>query len=175
MPEKTIFVYRMEQPAMEPDRVTGDGLQFRTWRPGIASFIPPNSPVSYLYLWMMHVLKIFKNRDYSAYSIIDNGRNVCSLVCVPALYKWPFMSRVDLQIKNVFTHEEYRGKGYASRLIQYTLGETLNVNRVYWYMTDEGNIPSQKLCIKIGFKYVGKYRRKRNRYLLYEGEIVQDK
>jgi len=175
MPEKTIFVYRLENSALVPKQATEDELKFGIWRPGIFSYIPPNSPISYLYLWMMHVLKIFKNRDYSSYSIIDKGRNICSLVCVPALYKWPFMKCNDLQIKNVFTHKEYRGKGYASRLIQYTLSKTSSRNRIYWYMTDEENIPSQKLCSKIGFKYVGKYRRKRNRYLLYEGEIVQDK
>src|SRR6056297_1297587 len=168
MTEKTVFVYRLEQPSLEQDRVTGDGLQFRIWRPGIVSYIPPNSPVSYLFLWIMHVLKIFKNRDYAAYSIIEKGRSVCSLVSVPALYKWPFMSPDDLQIKNVFTHKEYRGKGYASRLIQHTLRQTSNPDRVYWYMTDEGNIPSQKLCGKIGFEYMGKYRRKRSRYFLYE-------
>lgn len=174
MPDKTIFVYRLTQPAAGPGRETNERLKFITWRPGIARFIPPNSPVSYLYLWIVHFLNIFNNADYSAYAIIENGRFICSLVCVPSLYKWPFMKRDDLQIKNVFTHEEYRGKGYASRLIKYTLTETAKHDRVYWYMTDEDNIPSQKLCKRLGFKFVGRYRRKRNRYLLYAGEIIKD-
>ena len=175
MSDKKIYVYRLENPASDPEQRDRDSLLLREWRPGITRYIPPNSPVTYLYLWLMHVLNIFKNKEYSAYSIEEDGREVCSLVCVPALYKWPFMNRDDLQIKNVFTHPEHRGKGYASRLIRYVLDKTDLKSRIYWYMTDEENIPSQKLCEKLGFKFVGRYRRKRNKYLFYEGEIIQDR
>lgn len=81
------------------------------------------------------------------------------------------MSPGDLQIKNVFTKPEHRGKGYASRLVRKAIEELGIGKRIYWYMTDEENIPSQKLCQKIGFEYVGRYQRKRNKFLVYEGEI----
>lgn len=79
----------------------------------------------------------------------------------------------DIQIKNVFTKPSHRGNGNASRLVRKTIEELGTGKRVYWYMTDEENIPSQKLCQKIGFEYVGRYRRKRNQYLIYEGEIFE--
>jgi RimJ/RimL family protein N-acetyltransferase len=176
MPDKIVFVYRLKGSDFRSEETNANEMKINKWRPGVLSFIPPNSPASYLFLWLMHILKIFKNGDYSAYSIVENENNVCSLVCVPSLYKWPFMGGNDLQIKNVFTLESYRGKGYATKLINFVLQAFPNRDdRIFWYMTDEHNIPSQKLCEKIGFEYMGKYRRKRNKFFLYEGEIYTDK
>ncbi len=76
-----------------------------------------------------------------------------------------------IQIKNVFTHQDYRGNGFAYQLVSYAIRDIGIDGRSFWYMTDEENIPSQKLCQKIGFEYVGRYQRKRNKFLVYEGEI----
>lgn len=171
---KNVFVYRLKKLAEDPDSGGySDQLKVHRWNPGLTRFIPPNSSLPYIYFWFMHYLRVFKSRDYCAYVIFEQNKPVCSLVCVPSLYRWPFMNPGDLQIKNVFTSPDHRGRGYASQLVYQVINELGIGNREYWYMTDEENIPSQKLCQKIGFEYMGRYRRRRNKYFFYEGEIFE--
>jgi len=151
-----------------------DDYEIKVWTPDLFNYIPPNSPMSYFFFWLMKTLRLFKNEYYRAYSIVSDNETVCSLVCVPALNKWKFMTPDGLQIKNVFTHPDHRGKGLAFNLVKYVLHKTNSNKRVFWYMTDEHNIASQKLCKKIGFRFAGQYYRKRNRFLFYEGDIVTD-
>ena len=170
---KNVFVYRLDKLSSKQSEEYLDDLRIEKWHPGLARNIPPNSPFSYIYFWVMHYLKGFKNNEYCAYAIYNNQDiPISSLVCVPPLNnRWPFMKVGDLQIKNVYTFEDYRGMGYAFWLIHYAIKKQELNGRTYWYMTDEKNIPSQKLCEKIGFKYQGRYRHKRNKEIVPEGEI----
>lgn len=171
---KNVFVYRLTALSIE---VNDDsrGLEIKKWQPAFTRFIPPNSPFSYMAFWLMHYLNIFKSNDYCAYVIYKQKKPVSSLVCVPSLYRWSFMELRDIQIKNVFTRADYRGKGYAFYLVQHAIKDMGISGRSYWYMTDESNIPSQKLCNKIGFKYVGEYKRTRNKFFFYKGKILPTK
>jgi len=169
---KKVFVYRLEKLDTGTGSVAKEETEIKKWNPGLSNFIPPNSPFSYLYFWFMHYLKLFKNPHYCAYVIYKEEVPISSLVCIPSLYRWPFMKPKDLQIKNVFTHQEFRGNGYAYLIIRHAIRDIGLERRSFWYMTDEDNIPSQKLCKKIGFKKVGRYIRKRNKLFIYQGEIV---
>lgn len=171
---KKIFIYKLESENLSFDKNQLGDHQVKKWSPGITKYIPPNSSLSYISFWLAHYFNFFQNRNYSAYAIYDNGKPVCSLVCIPALFKWRFMKPNDLQIKNVFTHEDYRGQGFAYSLVSGALQQLKNKNTVFWYMTDEHNTPSQKLCKKIGFEYVGNYKRSRNKYLFHEGNIITE-
>jgi len=170
---KNVFVYRLNQLTSEHSEEYSGNLRIKRWEPELTRIIPPNSPSSYVYFWMMHYFKRFKNSEYCAFAIYNSQDvPISSLVCVPSLNsRWPFMKAKDLQIKNVYTLKNYRGRGYAFRLIQHAIKEKGVKERSYWYMTDEENVPSQKLCKKIGFEYQGRYRRKRNKLLVPEGEI----
>ena len=150
-------------------------LTAEKWVPSITKLIPPNSSISYFLFWFAHYLRLFKNRDYCAFIIYQEDQPVCSLVCIPALYRWSFMNPDDLQVKNVFTSKEYRGRGFAFSLVKEVIQRMNKKGRSFWYMTHEHNIPSQKLCKKVGFKYLGEYTRARNKLFLYQGEIVHNK
>ena len=84
------------------------------------------------------------------------------------------MNSEDVQIKNVFTHRENRGQGLAFLLVKQSLQKMKKEGRVFWYMTHDKNIPSQKLCKKVGFKYVGEYNRTRNNFFFYQGKVTQN-
>lgn len=170
---KNVFVYRLDKLRSKYSSEYPEDLRIERWDPGLTQIIPPNSPWSYFYFWLMHYFKRFKNSEYCAYAIYNHQNiPISSLVCVPSLNnRWPFMKVDDLQIKNVYTLESHRGRGYAFWLIHYAIKKKGLNGRVYWYMTDEENVPSQKLCEKIGFKYQGMYRHKRNKGLVPEGEI----
>jgi len=171
---KKIFVYNLTPEKGDVNPQEDKQVKVVKWMPGITRFIPPNSPSIYLSFWVAHFLNIFKNREYCAYAIYKEEQPICSLVCVPAMYRWSFMEPGDLQIKNVYTREKYRGRGYAYFLIQYAIRDMVKEGKemVFWYMTDENNVPSQKLCKKAGFRYVGEYSRTRNKLFLYKGKIL---
>lgn len=172
---KNVFVYQLENLADEvANKRSSEEMKVIRWTPGLNRFIPPNSPFGYFYFWLMHFLNFFKSDHYRAYVIYVDEIPVSSLVCVPSLYRWPFMKVGDVQIKNVFTHQDYRGNGFAYRLVRYAIMDIGLKGRSFWYMTDEENIPSQKLCQKIGFKFRGKYLRERNKFFIYQGEIIKE-
>ncbi len=83
------------------------------------------------------------------------------------------MKRDDLQIKNVFTCKEYRGRGLAFALVKHVIQKMSKDGRSFWYMTHENNIPSQKLSKKVGFRYFGDYKRTSYKFFFYRGEVIQ--
>jgi GNAT superfamily N-acetyltransferase len=129
------------------------------WMPSLFCFIPPNSSVKYFFAWVAYFLHIFKNTSYFSNVIYSNKKLICSLVCIPGLFIWPFMGKNDIQIKNVFTHRDFRRRGLAQSLLKYTIEESIAKNTVIWYLTHDNNIPSINLCRKLGFEYKGYFKK----------------
>ena len=117
--------------------------------------IPPARGKKYLIYWVFHFLKVFTNRDYSAVLVYEKDNLIASMLIVPAHFKWPFMRKDDLQFTFVMTHPEHRGKGIAEMMLRFAI-EILNQdNRFFWYVTDNENIASIRLCTKVGFELKG--------------------
>lgn len=169
---KKIFVYKLDTLGIDKKNENKKNADIKIWKPSIKNIIPPNSSIKYLMFWFRKFIPFVSTVDIISYGIYKNDNPICSLVCVPALKRWSFMKRDDLQIKNMYTHEDYRGKGYANHLLNFVVRKEGNKNRSFWYMTDDKNIPSQKLCNKIGFKYVGEYVRTKNGMLFKRGKII---
>ena len=141
------------------------------WEPSLRNIIPPNSGFRFIIFWAAHYLGFFKNKSYRSYAFIEHKKAICSLVCVPSFSLWTFMKPNDIQIKNVFTEPNYRGKGFAFKLVKYAISDLSRDKRNIWYLTNEQNTPSIKLCKKAGFKLQGYYQRKKNRWGLFKGVI----
>jgi len=62
------------------------------------------------------------------------------------------MNKSDLQFTYVLTSSEYRGKGIGGRMLKYAIKEFSGQNRDIWYVTDTENVPSQRICSKVGFE-----------------------
>lgn len=164
---KQIVVYSLELKSLHANADEHVDLELQKWVPSIAHIIPANAGFEYLLFWLAHNLRIFKNRSYSAYQFIDGGRVISSLVCVPPLFIWPFMKKNDIQIKAVFTHPDFRGKGLALKLIKLVKNDFIGEKMTLWYITHDQNTSSLRLCEKAGFKFAGYYRKSRKRFSIF--------
>jgi len=172
---KTVYVYKLDSVPELGISEKFSKEEIVKWEPGLTKFIPPNSSLKYLIFWFKKYTPFLKAEELCAYVVYRKKKPVCSLVCVPAMSRWTFMGPEDLQIKNVYTFNKYRGKGLAYELIAYALQKENKNNRTFWYMTDDSNIASQKLCKKIGFQFVGVYASKRRKLIFRKGTIIDHK
>jgi len=125
----------------------------KIWKPGFNNFIPPGKGRKYFIYWLFHYLHIFKNRGYSALLVYENDLLIASMLIVPPHFKWPFMAKDDLQFTYVMTDPEYRGKGIGEIMLRCAIREFYKKDRTFWYVTDKTNVPSVKLCEKVGFTF----------------------
>lgn len=145
------LIYKLSE-AKVSDPEIYDQFSIHWWRPGLNNFIPPGKGKKYFAYWLFHYLGIFRNKDYGAVLVKDKGELIASLLVVPAHFKWPFMAADDLQFTYVLTSPEFRGKGIGGQMLHFAIKEFQKPGRTFWYVTDTGNISSQRLAEKRGFK-----------------------
>lgn len=101
--------------------------------------------------WIFHWLHIFKTRRYAVLLIRKKGLLVHHSCIFPKYLRFPFMSQADLQIGNVWTIENERGKGIAA----YALNRIINgyaQNTRIWYLTESSSESSIRVAKKSGFR-----------------------
>lgn len=125
------------------------------WHPSPTRWIPPDKSSKYLVYSVFHYARIFRNRDYCWMALAATDVKA-SMLCVPAHFRWPFMGRNDIQFTYVFARPGERGKGWGAKLLDAGLSCLAMPGRTFWYVTDEDNIPSQKLARRAGFQLAGK-------------------
>ena len=157
---KKIVVYCLAPEEINHDTTEYKNIEIEKWSPTLLNWIPPNSSIIYILFWVAHHFRIFKNRSYCAYKIVKDNQPISSLICVPPLFIWSFMKANDIQIKNVFTHPDYRGKRLAHNLLEAVKKLCYEDNRTFWYMTHDKNHSSLRLCEKAGFSFKGYYQKK---------------
>ena len=125
------------------------------WRPSIFSFTPPLLNKKYIFWWFSHYIGIFRNKDYAAVIVKKENETVGIIVLTPAYSRWKFMGKDDLQITNVHVNQEYRGRGIAYNMMKIAFEKFSRKGRAFWYITNEDNNASIRLCEKAGFQFVG--------------------
>jgi predicted GNAT family acetyltransferase len=65
------------------------------------------------------------------------------------------MGLADLQIGNVWTEPELRGRGLATAAICQVVTELAAPDRAFWYVTARENLPSVRAVERAGFELVG--------------------
>lgn len=156
MLEYLIFKYRNEN----IDAVLPVGLQFQIERPSLLNSKPKWLSEKYRIYYLFYLLGIFKNKHYYYVSGWVKGELSCFLIVVPKYYRWPFMGDSDVQLMYVVTKDRFKGKGFGTALLQFTINflKSKNINSI-WYVTDTDNIASQKLAAKVGFTLFSKAKR----------------
>jgi RimJ/RimL family protein N-acetyltransferase len=124
--------------------------------------------------WLFHVLHIFANRSYRVIVISHEGTPVHRSCIFPGYFRFPFMESQDLQVGDTWTSPEHRGKGLAT----WGLCEAIKVaqksgGRV-WYLVDDDNPASIRVCTKVGMRQVGTGRRTRRMGLRLFGAYVME-
>ena len=153
--QKQIVVYRMEGEGNDCKNGGNQLTKLEIWRPGIFRFLPPHKDIKYLIYWFFHMLRIFKNRHYSAYFYYEEENLVSSCLVVPSYFKWSFMGARDVQFTYVMTNQLYRGQGVASKLIYTAMSDLGDKVGSFWYVTDTENPASMRVAEKMGFVCMG--------------------
>jgi RimJ/RimL family protein N-acetyltransferase len=71
------------------------------------------------------------------------------------------MAQQDLQIGNVLTEPEHRGRGLATLAICKVVELMARQRRTFWYLTAEDNRPSIRAVERAGFRLAGVGTRER--------------
>lgn len=72
------------------------------------------------------------------------------------------MQKNDVQLIYVKTYKEFRGLGLATDMLQFSMNylDSIHFQNDMWYVTDEGNLASQKLATKNGFELYSQGQKK---------------
>jgi RimJ/RimL family protein N-acetyltransferase len=103
----------------------------------------------------MHNFRLFTNRDYGLFVVYHDNALVHYSGIFPPYFRFPFMEKDDLQIGNVWTCPNHRGRGIASFAIQAIIESELKPGRKIWYIVEKNNTPSIRVIEKAGFACVG--------------------
>lgn len=156
---KSILIYRANE-IVPPNSAIEASLL--VWEPSLGKLLPKGKPFKYIIYSLMALLRIFKNANYSYFTLRKENSVISSFLVVPPHYRWPFMFINDVQFTYVMTNKEFRGKGMAWQGLfeAAVLLKKKGVN-AFWYVTESDNIASQRLAEKMGFELFSKGRIKR--------------
>lgn len=131
--------------------LSADGaFTYKVFKPTIFKTGIDKSELIKRYLWYfitfgkLRILYIMDGDKVAHYSFI-----------IPKNFRFPFMSKDDLQIGPCYTNPEYRGKGlytHALRLIPLIFFKR---TKIFWIYTTEKNAISQHVIEKAGYIFQG--------------------
>jgi RimJ/RimL family protein N-acetyltransferase len=132
------------------------------WRPAWKRIRPAGVPVFPFGLWwLLNSAGFFANRDYGIL-IVRQGDALVHRSCVFAGdLRFPFMRKDDLQIGDVWTQPNYRGRGIAKRVLSTIVSLPQFRGRRFWYIVEESNLPSIRAAEDAGFTLFGRGKKRR--------------
>jgi RimJ/RimL family protein N-acetyltransferase len=140
------------------------GFHWELWTPSYCSFFPKGMKSFPYFFWLiLHICHVFFNRGYRIFLIRDKDeRIVHRSVVTPGYFRFPFMKSDDLQIGNIWTAEDQRGKGLSVFAMNTIMRNCYKKTRTIWYLVEQDNEASTRVAERAGFTLYGKgYRRKR--------------
>ena len=147
--------------ALRPNRLRAvealpHGAELRLWQPEHDSF-PPPGPMRRRNAawWLLTRIGVLDRRNFSELTMWIDGRMVQRLIVTPRWWRFPFMSAHDLQIGDVWTAPEWRGRGLARAGMAEAEHLASGSAQRLWYVTDAANQPSVRLAETCGFTLVG--------------------
>lgn len=131
------------------------------WQPSLFSIKPKGLPIyPFLIWWCFYYLKIFRNKNYFIFLVRDKERVVHRTCVFPPFFRFPFMSKGDVQVGDILTVAEYRGKGLASYVLSMAKKLTNLSEGGVWYVVENDNAISQKVARNNGFRLFGSGEKK---------------
>lgn len=146
MHERVLFFEGRPESAPTPPPLPV-GYEPLFWRPSLTRICPPGCGLyPFLIWWLLHMLRVFPNRGYGVFLIRHGDQWVHRSVVTPRFFRFPFMSIGDLQVGDVWTAGNERGRGLASFALLSILAADCNRQRPYWYVVDESNLASIRVA-----------------------------
>jgi RimJ/RimL family protein N-acetyltransferase len=130
------------------------------WTPAKGGLVPKDMPLKpFAIWWLFHTLGLFKNRRYAVCVIYDQERVVHRSMLFPGYFRFPFMTKDDLQVGDTWTAPEHRGQGLATCALQSIVRQYASTGRRLWYLVESDNLASIRVVEKAGFvRYAEGYR-----------------
>jgi RimJ/RimL family protein N-acetyltransferase len=151
MHERVLFFKGRPESAPTPPLLPV-GYEKLFWRPSLTRVYPPGQGLyPFVIWWLLHVLRVFQNREYGVFLIRHASEWVHRSVVTPRFFRFPFMNVGDLQVGDVWTAESERGRGLASFALLSILSADRGRQRPYWYLVDEGNLASIRVAERANF------------------------
>lgn len=127
------------------------------WNPAPSRIRPAGLPLYPFGLWwLMHNAGLFANRDYGILIVRCGAEPVHRSCIFPGDLRFPFMAKEDLQIGDVWTHPDHRGRGIAKCVLSTIIGLPRFRGRRFWYVVEESNVPSIRAARDAGFSLLGR-------------------
>jgi hypothetical protein len=126
------------------------------WRPSWRNLVPPGDPEPSLYAWwLMHQLRGFRTRSYSALVVYAGPAVAHRSLVFPSSFVFPFMRPDDLQIGLVSTTPSHRRRGLAVFALRDVVRRFEQPGRRFWYLTEDSNEASARVASDSGWQVIG--------------------
>lgn len=139
-----------------PYSPTPEGLQLSRWRPTLDGWPTGVFASRANGFWMaLSIAGAFSRDDLTVYAIHSGNRLLHRVLVTPRWYRFPFMARDDLQLGDLWTAPDHRGRGLArlaARAIHADFAQTCDK---FWYLVPADNVPSIRLVERMGYDFVG--------------------
>jgi GNAT superfamily N-acetyltransferase len=150
-----IAFYRLGPGERRPQAAPPPELSVQVWKP--AEQGPPGRNAfrsRNRVWWALSKTALFWRPDFAELTFWDRGRLLHRLVVTPRWYRFPFMAPNDLQIGDVWTAPEARGRGLARAGIAEALHQCTEKGDTVWYVAPVDNRASVRLIEACGFRLV---------------------
>lgn len=148
--KRSYWVYKRNYSPVVP-RQEGLNTGFVIIRPTLRSIGFAAQYMPFAVWYMFHCCGIFHNDCFKVIAKFEDNRMIHRTCVFPGFYKFPFMGSDDLQLGDIWTKEEYRGKGLASSAIEYAISLKEFKDTIFWYVVETSNTDSIRLAEKHGF------------------------
>ena len=148
-----------ERPVSAAPQLPAD-IEIRLWRPGTDGLPFHREALARNLAWFAFTrLGLFANREFAELSLWRDRRLLHRLVVTPRWLRFPFMDADDLQIGDLWTAPQERGKGLARAAIAAAHARLGAPGRRFWYLADETNAASVGLIESCDYSFIGTGRR----------------
>jgi glycosyltransferase involved in cell wall biosynthesis/RimJ/RimL family protein N-acetyltransferase len=157
--ERVLFFKGRPESAPTPPLLPA-GYEALFWRPSLTRICPPGQGFNpFAVWWLFHILRVFRNREFGVFLIRHASQWVHCSVVTPRYFRFPFMHAGDLQVGDVWTAENERGRGLASFALLSILSADSDRQRPYWHLVDEDNRASIRVAERANFRRTAVGRR----------------
>jgi RimJ/RimL family protein N-acetyltransferase len=157
-----ILFYRHDGRSEVPRATLPPEAVIRIWYPDAQGFPPRGSRgLRNIMWWVSTRLGLFARRGFAEITIWRDGRMLHRLIVTPRWYRFPFMTRNDLQLGDLWTSPAARGQGLARAAIGEVHRRFADGTGHFWYVVESDNGASIRLAETCGYRLAGIGRRTR--------------
>jgi RimJ/RimL family protein N-acetyltransferase len=133
-----------------------EGYALSIWRPRSDGLPPPLLKAwPNAVWWAFDHLGVFANRRGGVLMLLHDGELAHSALVTPRWFRFPQMGPRDLQIGDVWTAPEHRGRGLAKAGVQLIADRWRGLYQRLWYLVDDDNAASIRVIERCGFRLLG--------------------